>query len=164
MNHEVRFTDGRTGNFIIEAGNQIVSYRDGLVGSSLPAAYTNYAAYTQNTNVEYVFTQVQNTYSLGNNTWATPSNVNISAVDYLTLTGLPTVTVNGVATDATNYVKYHVEVYVDGHKVTEEKCGVFVKYPLHGMELTSGVQKIEAATLINNQTVPVISNVTLNDR
>lgn len=164
LNHEVRFTDGRTGNFIIEAGNQIVSYRDGLVGSSLPAAYTNYAAYTQNTNVEYVFTQVQNTYSLGNNAWATPSNVNISAVDYLTLTGLPTVTVDGVAKDATNYVKYQVEVYVDGYKVTEEKCGVFVKYPLDGMELTSGVQKIEAATLINNQTVPVISNVTLNDR
>ncbi len=161
--HEVRFTDGRTGDFIIEAGNQVASYRDGLVGSSLPAAYSNYASYSYvggvATNVVYTFTQVQNTY-LHNNIWYTPDNVNIAPNNYMTLTGVPTAAGN----DATNYVKYEVKVTVDGHEVASEKCGVYVKYPLHGMTLTSGVQEIPAATLMNNQTVPVISNVTLNDR
>ena len=159
--HEPRWTDGK---FNVEAGNQVASYRDGLVGSSLPAGYTNYAAYVATGVVEYVFEQVQNTW-LENNRRYTPNNVTYAAeygaANYLKLTGTP---VAGTSNDATDNVKMKLTVKVDGHVVTGEEFNLNVKYPLEGMEVTSDAQTIPAATLINNQTVSVIQNVTLNDR
>ena len=169
--HEVRFTDGRTGDFIIEAGNQVAvvngvpAYRDGLVGSSLPAAYTYYAKYTAAPNVVYTFTQKQDTYTQGGIKY-TPNNVSIATEHgsnaYMKLTGTPSIPT--ILLDATEYVKYEVVVTIDGHEVTRETVGVNVLYPLHGMEVTSGVQTIQPTQLANSQTVSVIGNVSLKDR
>ena len=161
--HEPRWTDGK---FNVEAGNQVASYRDGKVGSSLPAGYTNHKAYTQTGVVEYVFEQVRNTY-FENNIYYTPSGVNINSDDYLTLTTVPWA---GSAKDLTNNVKIKVTVKVDGYEAASEAFNLNVVYPLQDKEtkemlqLTSGKQEINAATLINNQTVSVTQNVTLFDR
>ena len=159
--HEPRWTDGK---FNVEAGNQVMSYRDGLVGSSLPAGYTNYASYVATGVVEYVFEQVQGTW-IENDRRYTPNHVTwipaYGAANYLQLTGTP---VAGTNNDATDNVMMKVTVKVDGHEVTSESFNLNVKYPLEGMEVTSNEQTIPAVTLINNQTVSVIQNVTLNDR
>lgn len=171
--HEVRFTDGRTGDFIIEAGNQVAvangvpAYRDGLVGSSLPAAYTNYVKYTAAPNVVYTFTQKQETYTHPQSGIKyTPNKVSIATEHgsnaYMKLTGTPSIPT--ILLDATEYVKYEVVVTIDGHEVTRETVGVNVLYPLHGMEVTSGVQTIQPTQLANSQTVSVIGNVSLKDR
>lgn len=165
--HEPRFTEGVTGDFIVEAGNQVVindgvpAYRDGKVGSSLPAAYTNYALYNALDNVEYTFTF----------TGAEATEMSIAPVTFS----------NGFASDA--YLQIISElaneegvvvtatVTVDGHEVATESYGIDVLYPVEGEYLQLNgdspeeqKQVILASSLYNNQTVSVVGNVYLEDR
>lgn len=151
--HEPRFNDA--GDFIVEAGNQVLAtaYRDGLVGSSLPAAYTNYAKYTApEFGAVYTFT-----YAGAANT-----ELSINSDDYLTI-------LDELADEAG--VEITATVTIDGNVVATETYGVDVLYPvegrnlkLNGTSINENMQTIDAATLYGEQTVSVIGNVFLDDR
>lgn len=157
--HEERFTNGK---FNVEAGNQVSSYRDGKMGSSLPLAYVNYKKY-ELPNVEYIFESVQY-YNSADNRYYTIENVIFEQNGtYLKLDGTPHINSINIA-DATDIVKIKTTVKIDGHEVTSETFGINAKYPLDGFELKSDQQIIEKDKLINNQTASVIGNVSLDDR
>ena len=166
--HEPRFTEGVTGKFIVEAGNQVVindgvpAYRDGKVGSSLPAAYTNYALYTQYANVKYEFsfTGASNEeLALGTKNFLGHS---VTYNDYLSVLK---------KLENEEGVVITVKVTVDDHEVASESYGIDVLYPVEGRNLRlngasseDNMQTILASSLYNNQTVSVIGNVYLEDR
>lgn len=149
--HEPRFN--ANGDFIVEAGNQVLitGYRDGLVGSSLPAAYTNYAANTE-AGATYTFSYAG----------ADDTEIKLGAEDYLTILS-ELANEEGVEITAT--------VTIDGHVVATETYGIDVLYPvegrnlkLNGASISDNKQTIDAATLYGEQTVSVIQNVYLDDR
>lgn len=149
--HEPRFN--ANGDFIVEAGNQVMitGYRNGLVGSSLPAAYTNYVANTE-AGATYTFSYAG----------ADGTEINLDAENYLTILS-KLANEEGVEITAT--------VTIDGHVVATETYGIDVLYPVEGRDLklngasiTNGMQTIDAATLHGQQTVSVIQNVYLEDR
>ncbi|MBQ2787364.1 MAG: hypothetical protein IJF00_05325 [Bacteroidaceae bacterium] len=156
--HEERFTNGK---FNVEAGNQVLSYRDGKMGSSLSLAYVNYKKY-ELPNVQYIFESVQYYNSADNRPYPI-ENVMFENGTYLKLDGTPHINDIGIA-DATDIVKIKTTVKIDGHEVTSETFGINAKYPLEGFELKSDQQIIEKDELINNQTVSVIGNVALEDK
>lgn len=167
--HEPRFSNGREGDFIVEAGNQVESpahLNVGLVQSSLKLAYLNYADY-KDKGVDYKFTPVSDTYKTAGKASQTPTNFFIDPTDFsLVLSATPHVFdyTSNKYIDATGFVKVKCSVTIDSFQVASEEFNILAKYPLDGQFITSNAQIIESSSLINNQTASVIGNVSLNDR